>query len=54
MAAWFDRIAAREAVQAGKDVINGWVYELPPNFFMELDENTWSYSFGEEQYRRRT
>ena len=53
LAAWFDRIAAREAVQAGKDVINGWVYELPPNFFMELDENTWSYSFGEEQYRRR-
>lgn len=50
---WFAQLAARPAFERGKDVINGWVYELPPNFFMELDETTWSYSFGEEQYRDR-
>lgn len=50
---WFKRIEERPAVQKGKDVIHGWVYQLPPNFKMELDEKTWSYSFGEEQYRKR-
>lgn len=53
VADWFARIAERPAVQRGKDVINGWVYDLPPNFFMPLDDKTWSYSFGEEQYRER-
>lgn len=51
--AWFERVAARPGVQRGRDVINGWVYQLPPNFFMELDAQTWSYSFGEEQYKQR-
>ncbi len=51
--AWFKRVEARPAVERGKDVINGWVYQLPPNFFMELDEKTWSYSFGDEQYKQR-
>ncbi|MGJ8686355.1 MAG: glutathione binding-like protein [Spongiibacteraceae bacterium] len=50
---WFQRIAERPAVERGKDLIHGWVYQLPPNFKMELDEKTWSYSFGEEQYRPR-
>lgn len=50
---WFKRIEERPAVQKGKDVIHGWVYQLPPNFKMELDEKTWSYSFGAEQYRQR-
>jgi GSH-dependent disulfide-bond oxidoreductase len=50
---WFQRIEQRPAVQRGKDLIHGWVYQLPPNFKMELDEKTWSYSFGEEQFRQR-
>ncbi|WP_084498096.1 glutathione S-transferase family protein [Spongiibacter marinus] len=50
---WFNELAARPAFQRGKDVINGWVYDLPPNFYMELDDKTWSYSFGEEQYKER-
>ena len=50
---WFDRLAERPGVQAGKDVINGYVYDLPPNFFFELDDKIWSYSFGEEQYKNR-
>ena len=50
---WFKTIMAREAVQRGKDVINGWIYSLAPNTFLPLDEKTWSYSFGEEQYRAR-
>jgi GSH-dependent disulfide-bond oxidoreductase len=51
--AWFSRIAERPTVSRGKDTINGWVYDLPANFHMPLDEKTWSYSFGEEQYRAR-
>lgn len=51
---WFERIAARDAVKRGKDVINGYVYQLPPNFFFELDDKTWSNSFGEEQYKERS
>ncbi|HVK98449.1 MAG TPA: glutathione S-transferase C-terminal domain-containing protein [Dongiaceae bacterium] len=50
---WYKTIDARDAVQRGKDVINGWIYGLPPNTFMHLDEQTWSYSFGAEQYRLR-
>lgn len=50
---WFNALAERPAFQRGKDVINGWVYDLPPNFYMELDDKTWSYSFGEEQYKER-
>lgn len=26
---------------------------MPANYFMALDEKTWSYSFGEEQCRNR-
>lgn len=51
--AWFERVAARPGVEQGKDVIDGYVYMLPPNFYMELDERTWSYSFGNEQYKDR-
>lgn len=51
--AWFERVAERPAVARGKDVIDGYVYQLPPNFYMELDEQTWSYSFGDEQYKAR-
>ncbi len=50
---WFTRIEQRPAVERGKDLIHGWVYKLPPNYKMELDEKTWSYSFGEEQFRPR-
>lgn len=50
---WFSNLAERPAFERGKDVINGWVYDLPPNFYMELDDETWSYSFGEEQYKER-
>lgn len=50
---WYKTIEEREAVQRGKDVINGWIYGLPPNTFLKLDEQTWSYSFGSEQYRVR-
>lgn len=50
---WFKAIEEREAVQRGKDVINGWIYGLAPNTFLKLDEKTWSYSFGEEQYKVR-
>lgn len=50
---WYKTIEEREAVQRGKDVINGWIYGLPPNTFLKLDEQTWSYSFGNEQYRIR-
>ncbi|WP_372862806.1 glutathione S-transferase family protein [Spongiibacter sp.] len=51
---WFSQLEQRPAFQRGKDVINGWVYDLPPNFYMELDDKTWSYSFGEEQYKERS
>ena len=50
---WYKAVEARPAVQRGKDVINGWIYGLPPNTFLPLDEKTWSYSFGAEQYRER-
>jgi GST-like protein len=50
---WYLRIKQREAVKRGKNVIHGWVYQLPPNFKMDLDDKTWSYSFGEEQYKSR-
>ncbi|CAA0090325.1 Disulfide-bond oxidoreductase YfcG [Zhongshania aliphaticivorans] len=50
---WFTRIEQRPAVERGKNLIHGWVYQLPPNFKMELDEKTWSYSFGEEQFKPR-
>lgn len=50
---WFKTIDQREAVQKGKDVINGFIYGVPPNTFLPLDEKTWSYSFGDEQYKNR-
>lgn len=50
---WYKTIDQREAVQRGKDVINGFIYSVPPNTFLPLDDKTWSYSFGEEQYRPR-
>ena len=50
---WYKTIDQREAVQRGKDIINGFIYSVPPNTFLPLDDKTWSYSFGEEQYRRR-
>jgi GST-like protein len=50
---WYLRIKQREAVKRGKNLIHGWVYQLPPNFKMDLDDKTWSYSFGEEQYKSR-
>lgn len=50
---WYKAVEAREAVQRGKDVIDGWIYSLPPNTFLPLDEKTWSYSFGIEQYKKR-
>ena len=50
---WYKAIEARDAVQRGKDVINGSIYGLPPNTFLKLDDQTWSYSFGAEQYRER-
>ena len=50
---WYKAIEQRPAVQQGKDVIHGLVYSLPANYFMTLDEKTWSNSFGEEQYRVR-
>ncbi|HET8705011.1 MAG TPA: glutathione binding-like protein, partial [Pseudomonadales bacterium] len=50
---WYKAIEARPAVQRGKDVINGWIYSLAPNTFLPLDDKTWSYSFGEEQYKPR-
>jgi GST-like protein len=50
---WYKTIDQRAAVQKGKDVINGFIYSVPPNTFLPLDEKTWSYSFGEEQYRPR-
>lgn len=53
IAKWFNTIAERPAVKKGKNVINGWVYKLAPNQFLELDDETWSYSFGEEQYKDR-
>ena len=51
---WYKAIEARPAVAKGKAVINDWIYSLPPNQFLELDEKTWSYSFGEEQYKDRS
>jgi len=51
---WFKAIEGREAVQRGKDLINGWIYSLPPNTFLPLDDQTWSYSFGAEQYKVRS
>ena len=50
---WYKTIEMREAVQRGKDVINGWIYGLAPNTFLKLDDETWSYSFGAEQYKVR-
>lgn len=50
---WYKSVDQRPAVQRGKDVINGLIYGVPPNTFFPLDEKTWSYSFGEEQYRVR-
>ncbi len=50
--AWFERVGVREGVQRGKDVINGGVYELPPNFKIPLPEEVWSVNFGDRQFNR--
>lgn len=50
---WYKTVEARDAVKRGKDVINGWIYSLAPNTFLPLDDQTWSYSFGAEQYKER-
>lgn len=50
---WFTTVGERNGVKRGMDVINGWVYQLQPNQFLKLDEETWSNSFGANQYRDR-
>lgn len=47
---WFSRIEERPAVQRGKDVISGLVYQIPPGTHIPLDEQSFSNSFGEQQY----
>lgn len=53
LARWYSEVGERPGVKKGKNAINGWVYKLAPNQFLELDDKTWSYSFGEEQYKDR-
>ena len=52
LALWFDRVGERDAVQRGKDCINGGVYELPPNLHLQLPEEVWSVNFGDRQFKR--
>jgi len=50
---WFNAVGVRDGVNRGKDVINGWVYQLPPNLFLKMDDETWSNTFGDNQYQDR-
>lgn len=50
IAGWFERVEARPGVQRGKDVAGGFVYAIPPNTHIPLDDEAFSNSFGDQQY----
>ncbi len=53
IARWFHAIESRPGVARGKDLVSGAVYRIPPNTHIPLDEESFSNSFGDNQYADR-